>query len=76
MRFLVGASDEMSCVGFFIEAIAGLYPKIDQPVQLVLGQANEITDHVGNEILFCPGALKVERQQREVFSRRAERFRS
>ena len=76
LRFLVGPGDEMGRVGFFIEAVAGSYPKIDQPVQLILSQANEITDHVGDEILVCPGALKIERQQRKIFGRRAEGFRS
>src|SRR5258706_4608318 len=76
LRFLVGPGDQMSRVGFFIEAVAGLYLEIDQPVQLVLSQADEIADHVGDEILVCPGALKIERQQREIFGRRTEGFRS
>jgi hypothetical protein len=36
LRFLVGPGDEMGRVGFFVEAVAGSYPKIDQPVQLTL----------------------------------------
>jgi hypothetical protein len=76
LRFLIGAGDQMSRVGFFIEAVAGSYPKIDQPVQLILSQANEIADHVGDEIPVCSGALKIERQQRKIFGRRAECFRS
>ena len=51
LRFLVGPGDQMSRVGFFIEAVAGSYPKVDQPVQLIFSQANEIADHVGDEIL-------------------------
>ena len=76
LRFLVGPGDQMSRVGFFIEAVAGPYPKIDKPVQLIFSQANKIADHVGDEILVCPGALKIERQQRKIFGRRAEGFRS
>src|SRR3982074_3719408 len=66
----------MCRVGFFIEAVAGPYPEIDQPVQLVISQANEIADHVGDEILVCPGALKIERQHRQIVGRRTEGFRS
>ncbi len=57
LRFLVGPGDQMSRVGFFIEAVAGSYPEIDQPVQLVLSQANEIADHVGDESQPGVGAL-------------------
>src|ERR1700749_855318 len=65
----------MSGIGFFIKAIAGLYPKVHQPVQLICSQANEITDHVGDEILACSDALKIERQQREIFGCGVEGFR-
>src|SRR5450631_2160132 len=74
LRFLVGPRDQMSRVGFFIEAVAGPHPKIDQLVQLFFGQANEIADHVGDEIPACSCALKIERQQRKIFSCRTESF--
>src|ERR1700726_3076220 len=64
----------MGRVGLFIEAVAGFYPKIDQLVQLFFGQANEIANHVGDEIPACSCALKIERQQRKIFSCRAESF--
>jgi hypothetical protein len=75
LGFLVGPGDQMGRVGFFIEAVTWSYAEIDQPVQLFLGQANEIADHVGDEILVCCGALKVERQQRQLFGCRTEGFR-
>ena len=59
----------MSCVGFFIKAVARMYPQVDQPVQFIFCQANEIADHVGDAILIGPSALKIKRQQREVRGR-------
>ncbi len=76
MRLLIGPGDEVGRVSLFIEAVAGLHPEVNQPVQLVFAEANEIADQVCDEVLACPGPLKVERQQRKSLGRRDESFRS
>jgi hypothetical protein len=61
---LVRSGDQMSGIRLFVEAVAGSNLKVDQPVQFIFGQADEIADQVGDEILVCAVALKIERQQR------------
>ena len=48
----------MSSIGLFVKAVAGLNLKVDQPTQFIFGKADEIANHVGDEILACAGALK------------------
>jgi hypothetical protein len=69
LRFLICPGDEVGRVGLFIQAVAWLHPEFNYPMQLIFGEANEITDHVCDEVLAGAGALKVERQQRRGFGR-------
>lgn len=64
LRLLVRSGDQMSGIGLLVKAVAGSDPKVDKPAQFILRQADEIADHVGDEIPVCSGALKIERQQR------------
>src|SRR5271166_2370324 len=52
----------MGYIKFFVEAIARFQAQLGKTAKLVITERNKITDHIGDEVIFCP-SFKAERQE-------------